>query len=105
MQDKLARLFNLERDEADEYLKSHLFGDIFARDDLDWQSRQLATGAALSALQGVEPQSQAHIRNSMNVGLTALQLRELADVLAQRGQPEAARRAHAALAHVQEIGR
>ena len=37
----------------DEYLKTHLFGDIFARDNLDWQSRELATVGALAALPGV----------------------------------------------------
>jgi 4-carboxymuconolactone decarboxylase len=81
----------------DEYLKTHLFGDIFARDNLDWQSRELATVGALAAMPGTEPQLESHVRISMNVGLTAAQLRQLADVLAQRGQPEAARRAHAAL--------
>jgi alkylhydroperoxidase/carboxymuconolactone decarboxylase family protein YurZ len=40
----------------DEYLKSHLFGDIFARDNLDWQSRELATVAAPAAMAGVESQ-------------------------------------------------
>jgi 4-carboxymuconolactone decarboxylase len=40
----------------DEYLKSHLFGAIFARDNLDWQSRELATVGALAALPGAEPQ-------------------------------------------------
>ena len=29
----------------DEYLKAHLFGDIFGRDNLDWQTRELATVA------------------------------------------------------------
>jgi alkylhydroperoxidase/carboxymuconolactone decarboxylase family protein YurZ len=81
----------------DEYLKTHLFGDIFGRDNLDWQSRELATVGALSALSGVESQLQSHVRISMNVGLTAAQLRGAADVLAQRGQGEAARRVHAAL--------
>lgn len=81
----------------DEYLKTHLFGDIFTRDNLDWQSRELATLGVLAALQGVESQLQAHMRISMNVGLTADQLRHLADVLAQRGWPEAARRAREAL--------
>ena len=81
----------------DEYLKTHLFGDIFARDNLDWQSRELATVGALAAMAGVESQLQAHIRVSMNVGLTTAQLRSLADVLARRGQPEAARRARAAI--------
>ncbi|TWO72883.1 carboxymuconolactone decarboxylase family protein [Caenimonas sedimenti] len=81
----------------DEYLKTHLFGDIFARDNLDWQSRELATVGALAAMTGVESQLQSHIRISMNVGLTAAQLRELAEVLARAGQPEAAGRTRAAL--------
>lgn len=81
----------------DQYLKTHLFGDIFARDNLDWPSRELATVGALAAMPGVESQLQAHIRISMNIGLTALQLRELADALAQGGHPEAAGRARAAV--------
>lgn len=35
---------------AGEYLRTHLFGDIFERDNLDWQSRRLATVGMLSAL-------------------------------------------------------
>ncbi|HZY18988.1 MAG TPA: carboxymuconolactone decarboxylase family protein [Ramlibacter sp.] len=90
----------------DEYLKTHLFGDIFGRDNLDWPSRELATVGALAALAGVEPQLQAHIRISLNVGLTASQLRGVADVLAQRGQREAAARARAALdKHLGEAAR
>lgn len=84
----------------DEYLKTHLFGDIFARDNLDWQSRELATLGVLAALQGVESQLQAHLRISMNVGLTADQLRHFADVLAQRGWLDAAQRAREALDRV-----
>ena len=80
-----------------EYLKTHLFGDIFERDNLDWQSRELATVAALAALSGVEPQLQAHIRISMNVGLTAAQLGSLADALAEGGRADAALRARDAL--------
>jgi 4-carboxymuconolactone decarboxylase len=83
--------------QVDEYLKTHLFGDIFARDNLDWQSRELATVGALAAMTGVESQLQSHIGISMNVGLTAVQLRSVADVLGGRGQPEAAARVRAAL--------
>jgi len=43
----------------DEYLKTHLFGDIFERDNLDWQSRELATVSMLSALLGAESQLQS----------------------------------------------
>ena len=85
----------------DEYLKSHLFGAMFARDNLDWQSRELATVGALAALSGAESQLQSHVGFSMNVGLTAPQLRQLADVLAQRGHPEAAARARVAVAQVE----
>jgi len=86
--------------QADEYLKAHLFGAIFSRDNLDWQSRELATVGALAALPGAESQLQSHMGFSMNVGLTAAQLRQVGDVLLERGQPEAARRAHAALERV-----
>ncbi|MDP3833366.1 MAG: carboxymuconolactone decarboxylase family protein [Hydrogenophaga sp.] len=83
---------------VDEYLKTHLFGDIFERDNLDWQSRELATVGMLSALPGAEPQLQAHMRISMNVGLTAGQLRQLTQVLGERVDAEHARRAREALA-------
>jgi 4-carboxymuconolactone decarboxylase len=81
----------------DEYLKTHLFGDIFERDNLDWQSRELATVSMLSALPGAESQLQAHIRISMNVGLTAAQLSQLTQVLADRVDAEHALRAREAL--------
>src|ERR1700709_1513235 len=58
----------------DRFLKTHLFGDIFERDNLDWQSRELATVGMLSALQGVEAQLQSHVGISLNVGITAEQL-------------------------------
>lgn len=82
----------------DAYLKTHLFGDIFERDNLDWQSRELATVAMLSALQGADSQVQSHMGISMNVGLTASQLKQLTQVLADRVDAESARRAREALA-------
>jgi 4-carboxymuconolactone decarboxylase len=82
----------------DQYLKTHLFGAIFERDNLDWQSRELATVGMLSALQGAESQLQAHMGFSMNVGLTAGQLGQLAQVLAGKVDAQAAERARAALA-------
>ena len=81
----------------DEYLKAHLFGDIFERDNLDWQSRELATVGMLSALPGAESQLQSHMRISMNVGLTAGQLRQVSQVLADHVDAEYARRAREAL--------
>ena len=83
----------------DLYLKTHLFGDIFARDNLDWQSRELATIGMLSAMSGLESQLEAHVRFGMNVGLSASQLGQLADDLALRGDAQAARRVREALAN------
>ena len=82
---------------ADEFLKTHLFGDIFERDNLDWQSRELSTVGMLSVLQGADSQLQSHIGFSMNVGITASQLRQLVKVLADRVDAEAARRTNDAL--------
>ena len=82
----------------DRFLKTHLFGDIFARDNLDWQTRELVTVSALAALEGVESQLAAHVRMGMNIGVTADQLRQSADGLASAGYPAAAARLQAVLA-------
>jgi 4-carboxymuconolactone decarboxylase len=81
----------------DHFLKAHQFGDIFARDNLDWQSRELATIGALSAMQGVESQLSAHIRIGLNVGLTRDQLKQVATELSTVGYAESGRRLQAAL--------
>jgi alkylhydroperoxidase/carboxymuconolactone decarboxylase family protein YurZ len=81
----------------DEYLKTHLFGDIFERDNLDWQSRELATVGMLSALPGAEAQLQSHMRISMNVGLTGSQLEQLIQVLDEHVGVDHAGRARMAL--------
>lgn len=83
-----------------QFLQAHLFGDIFERDNLDWQSRELATVGALAATPGVETQLRSHLAASMRVGLTAAQLHHLAQLLAERGDQQAAKRASAALTQV-----
>ena len=52
----------------DYYLKSHLFGDIFAGDLLSHADREIVTVAALSGLEGVAPQLAAHKRGAVNMG-------------------------------------
>ncbi len=80
-----------------QFLQAHLFGDIFERDNLDWQSRELATVGALAAMPGVEAQLLSHMRASLRVGLSAAQLRQLVQVLAAGGDAAAAQRAGEAL--------
>ncbi|WP_432729959.1 (R)-mandelonitrile lyase [Variovorax sp. W6] len=80
-----------------QFLQAHLFGDIFERDNLDWQSRELATVGALAATPGAQAQLRSHMRASLRVGLSAAQLRQLTQALADGVGPEAAGRASEAL--------
>ena len=64
-----------------QFLKAHLFGDIFGRNNIDYQSREIATIAALASLGGVDSQLQSHIHMAMNIGLTHDQIREVRDIL------------------------
>ena len=52
----------------DYYLKSHLFGDIFAGSQLSHADREIVTVAALSGLEGVSPQLAAHKQGAVNMG-------------------------------------
>ncbi|MDR1351534.1 MAG: carboxymuconolactone decarboxylase family protein [Zoogloeaceae bacterium] len=69
----------------DEFLKEHLFADIFGRGLLTHQERELATISALSALDGAEPQLNAHKTIGKNAGLTETQINELSKIV-QGGQ-------------------
>jgi len=68
----------------DRFLRGHLFGDIIARDNLDVQSRELATISALATLDRVDPQLASHFNVGMNAGLTEAQLRSLVAVIADQ---------------------
>ncbi|MFL9926661.1 carboxymuconolactone decarboxylase family protein [Herbaspirillum lusitanum] len=80
-----------------QFLQAHLFGDIFERDNLDWQSRELATVGALAATPGAEAQLRSHMRASLRVGLSAAQLHQLSRILADHICPETGARASEAL--------
>jgi 4-carboxymuconolactone decarboxylase len=68
----------------DRFLKTHLFGDIFSRDNLDWPSREIATVAALAGLEGVESQLRSHFGIALNAGLTPAELHGLVAVVRAR---------------------
>ncbi len=69
--------------QIDQYLKAHLFGDIFARDLLTWKQREIATIAALANIKGVNSQLAAHYNISMNNGVSAEELNDFILVLKQ----------------------
>ena len=85
---------------TDYYLKAHLFGDIFARDNLTFADRELVTIGALSALEGVESQRKSHVAGSLNMGVTKDELRAIPAALREKGLEAEAARAEQTVAEV-----
>lgn len=78
--------------QTDYYLKAHLFGDIFARNNLTFADREIVTVSAISALPGCEPQLKAHVSGARNMGVSDAALHEIPAVLtATVGETEAFR--------------
>ena len=93
------RAFNYDFCPAEDYyLKAHLFGDIFARDNLTHADRELVTVSALSGLENVMPQLQAHVRGALNMGVSEEQLRNIPVALKANGLMAEALRCEAAIA-------
>lgn len=69
----------------DEFLKAHLFGDIFARDNVDWQTRELATIAMLASMNNVTAQLNSHINVGKHNGLTDEQVTEILEIANKTG--------------------
>jgi len=75
----------------DTYLKEHLFADIFVRDILDFQSRELVTISALASMTGTGGQLYFHLGAAMNTGLSEAQMQAFLAVLKEKvGEKEAA---------------
>ena len=87
---------------TDYYLKAHLFGDIFARDNLSYADREIVTVSAISALPGCEPQLVAHVSGARNMGVTDAELRALPALLEEKVGHEEAERLREALNTVLE---
>jgi 4-carboxymuconolactone decarboxylase len=65
----------------DKFLKEHLFGDIFGRDNLDWKTRELATISALASIGGVENQLRAHFGVGLYNGLSEAALQDVVSII------------------------
>lgn len=65
----------------DTFLKEHLFADIFERDVLNYQQRELVTVSVLSSIGGVEPMLRSHLKICLNVGLTPNQLQQFVSII------------------------
>lgn len=73
--------FQLFAPVIDRFLKEHLFADVFARDNLDYQSRELATIAALASMTGTAGQLRFHLGAAMNTGLCQDQMEAFVEVV------------------------
>lgn len=81
----------------DQFLVEHLFADIFYRDVLTHQDRELVTVRILSAMTGLESQLKTHLRICMNVGLSRAELEQFVEVLRKKVDVSSAERAYVAL--------
>ena len=68
--------------EIEVFLKEHLFADIFERDVLNYQQREMVTVSVLISIGGVEPMLRSHMNICLLQGITAHQLEHLIDVVA-----------------------
>lgn len=69
------------------FLKEHLFADIFERDVLTYNERELATVSILAAIGGVEPMARSHMGICLNLGITPAQLHQLLDIVSRNIGP------------------
>lgn len=84
--------------EANRFLQEHLFCDIFERDVLTWQDRELATVSMLAGIGNVNAQLRSHMGVALRVGVTADALRALTDVLTETVSEETGANTKAVLA-------
>lgn len=68
----------------DQFLKEHLFGDIFGRNNLNWKTRELATISALASMEGTDAQLQSHMGVGMRNGLSAVELEGMVTLLTEK---------------------
>jgi len=65
----------------DQFLKEHLFGDIFGRDVLDYKTREVATIAALASMSGTQNQLRSHMNVGRHNGLTEAELGQIMAII------------------------
>lgn len=59
------------------FILEYGYADIYARDNLSKQYRQIATIAALTALGTAQPQLKFHIHAGLNIGLSETEIKEI----------------------------
>lgn len=86
----------------DAFLKEHLFADIFARNNLHFHQRELATVAALCSLEGANSQLMFHMNAAMNCGITEAQMDHTVEIIGKELGSERGKNAKNVLVQVLE---
>lgn len=81
----------------DQHLKAHLFGDIFARANLDWKNRELANSCRAFHHAGRRGAIALPSANQHGCGPEAIAVAQLPQVFEMQGEQEAARQLQSAL--------
>lgn len=68
----------------DQFLKEHLFADLFVRDNLDHVSRELVTISILAGMGDVNAQLRSHMNICLNLGLSVAQMHDFIDVVGNK---------------------
>lgn len=84
----------------EQFLKEHLFADIFERDILTYSERELATVSALIGVGGVEPMMRSHMGITLRQGITSTQLKQAIKSLENDMEREKINAAYAVLDEV-----
>jgi 4-carboxymuconolactone decarboxylase len=84
----------------DTFLKEHLFADLFVRDVISHQDRELTTVAALANMTGTGGQLAFHLGAAMNTGLSEAQMKDFISVLKTKVGKAQAENAQKILAEV-----
>jgi len=84
----------------DKFLVEHLFADIFIRDILSHQTRELVTISTLAAMAGTEPQLKGHLGIAMRMGYSEAQLKDYITILKDNVGIDVAQRANRVLGKV-----
>ncbi len=82
-------------DAMDAFLKEHLFADIFARDNISFDRRELTTVSILASLEGTDSQQMFHMSAAMTSGITEEEMQDVVSVITnelgkERGETAAA---------------
>ena len=84
----------------DQFLKEHLFADIFDRDVLTFADRELITISVIATIGEAQPMLRAHLNICLNLGFSPAQLQQFLTIIQSSIGKKAAKEAQVILNEV-----